>query len=653
MRVAQQVQPTDANVKPEDYLNPLQEGDGDVGDAAEVQSEDGSVAHKVAKVVAGTDAEIEKALRESETVLVSSAESELASKAGAVAFKTAEGFVTLGKASLSSGLAALGKSDLDAAVEKAMLKAEAEGHKNAVQLLSDAINKAEAKDTVQPFPKGIQHFKDTSLALYAKVLEDLKLPVLEKTAEQMKLIMENSSHDEFHEKITLESAAFLATVGTQGEIETQAALEILDGTKTDTLVKQLLSVLEEAKTPQLRSPDLLVLNREVTAPESAIAEASQKMQSLSASKIGISEILTLLTASAEVESTKDFTITTRNANLQNTNPQSASPQSSVAANRLDTPQYAVNQQEPSVPNRVEIPQIPITADTPQNIIVKPEHSTLTRTTFPQLSGIEAGLMDASLPVQDALAAALAEVPGFRDTPPRYILRFSEMLTRVAGSENTVAERPSIENLHEQIERLFTDIDRNDPNLGQRLSQAKEELFLRLSLIEESISHLDTPRKEAALEQTQRLVSHVRVMNSIDHIVYMHLPVIINEKATTAELYVFKKKGGKQRIDPENVNILLAIELEHMGKWEGLINIKGKDVTVKMEVQGEEEKRLFGSNIVALHKLLHEIGFKLQAPVITHGGERRTPLNAMLSFEHLRVGQKSMIKIGQSTMDFMA
>jgi len=158
--------------------------------------------------------------------------------------------------------------------------------------------------------------------------------------------------------------------------------------------------------------------------------------------------------------------------------------------------------------------------------------------------------------------------------------------------------------------------------------------------------MDFPQGVQIMEQVSQVLNHVRVLNNIEHLVYMQLPIILNEQETTAELYVFKKKGKKQ-IDPENVNLLMTLELEHMGRWEGLINIQNKDVYIKMDVPGEEQKGFLGANTVALHKLLHEIGFNLKNPTITFTGEGTTPLTAMLSFEQLSAGKKS----GSGAMDF--
>jgi hypothetical protein len=113
---------------------------------------------------------------------------------------------------------------------------------------------------------------------------------------------------------------------------------------------------------------------------------------------------------------------------------------------------------------------------------------------------------------------------------------------------------------------------------------------------------------------------------------MQLPVKLASENKTAELYVYRRKGGGKRVDPENVNILLAVELENMGRMETFINIKKKDVSVRLEVPGEAQKEHISGSTVLLHELLSEAGFKLVGTNITHSAEETTPPTALSALE---------------------
>jgi len=116
---------------------------------------------------------------------------------------------------------------------------------------------------------------------------------------------------------------------------------------------------------------------------------------------------------------------------------------------------------------------------------------------------------------------------------------------------------------------------------------------------------------------------------------------MSEERKTADLYVFKRKGGK-RTDPDNVNILMAIDLEFMGHWEALINIKNKEVSIQMEVPSDAEKDHFNSNTVMLHELLSEAGFKLVSTNIKISEEETTVLTALSAFDRYSGGKQGII-----------
>jgi len=214
-----------------------------------------------------------------------------------------------------------------------------------------------------------------------------------------------------------------------------------------------------------------------------------------------------------------------------------------------------------------------------------------------------------------------------------------MLLRVAGDTQETGN--STEALTAQLDKLFTRIGREDSDAGARLRDARQELYARLALIEETISRAAQPARAEMLVQTQKLMDHVRLLNSIEQFVYMQMPVQMSDERKTADLYVFKRKGGK-RTDPDNVNILMAIDLEFMGHWEALINIKNKEVSIQMEVPSDAEKDHFNSNTVLLHELLSEAGFKLVSTNIKISEEETTVLTALSAFDRYSGGKQGII-----------
>ncbi|MCL2046298.1 MAG: hypothetical protein FWG88_07915 [Oscillospiraceae bacterium] len=237
--------------------------------------------------------------------------------------------------------------------------------------------------------------------------------------------------------------------------------------------------------------------------------------------------------------------------------------------------------------------------------------------------------------KSAIVTLLSELEAFKDTPPPVLDRFSNMLLNATGNENNEINMES-DKIANQLDGLFAQLSLENKDTGLELKRAREELFARLMLMEETISKASSPAKGEIIEQTRRLMDHVRLLDNIKEFAYMQIPININERKEAAELYVFKKRGNKP-IDPENVNILLALELEHMGRWEGLISFKNKDVSVKMEVRGLDEKDAFSEQTYKLHELLAEIGFRLMGTEIGILETEATPINAKVKLETMTKG----------------
>jgi translation initiation factor IF-1 len=506
----------------------------------------------------------------------------------------------------------------------------------------------------------VRDFSDKSLATYASKLAELNMPVTEESARLMReLITQNPG-------LTLDEAAFLASnkiVGDQSLM--RAALEILaGGDKTDAMLEKILSLLgkqDPLVNPEVVKTDSLLNNTAPSGgntPTPSIPSGEQGLPTInSANAAPLTELLTHIVKNssglfqaveqgeATPESATKTIITQHNSNMQINDenignltkiPQVAQGNGSVMSQTQiqgdgsvvsqNQGQIQVTQGDGSVVSQTGNAPLQDTTQVAQN---------------PQAQSTTAPQTGQSM--RSVVAELLSEIPEFKGTQPAVLERFSETLIRVASDtalDNLEAAKDT-EKLAAQLDKLFTRIGRDDSDAGARLREAREELFARLALIEETISRASQPVRADLLQQTQKLMDHVRLLNSINQFVYMQLPVQLNDDRKAAELYVFKRKGSK-RADPDNVNILLSIDLENMGHWEALLNIKGKDVSINMEVPGEAEKKHFSENTVLLHEMLSEDGFKLVSTSIKLFEKETTPLTALSSLDRYTGGKQSMI-----------
>jgi len=446
-----------------------------------------------------------------------------------------------------------------------------------------------------PEPEYMREFNDKSLAPYAKVLDELGLPVRESTAAFMKITIEldESWMNNLHDRITLRQAAFLASNKLQGTL-IPPALTLAAGAKTGKMLTALQNILQSLGEPAAPAEN----QQDMSQPPEAVAAKPTQAP--------IADLMTMLKSLMPVNST---IIPQANGTLQH----------EIITYDGDNSQNAVKNATTGGTSAAEPAKTQGGAEAVQT---QPGSGTAQSVVSGQNSPVEQ--------LSRTIAETMSALPEFQGTPISALEKFSNTLLRVAMT--MPAAEGDAKLLAELLEQAFAGVERTDENLGERLNQAKDELFLRLALVEEELSK--SAGADKALEQTHKLIDHVRVVNNIEQFVYMQIPLKNGEEEQTAELYVFKQKGGGKRIDPENVNVLLALDLRHMGHWEGLINIRGKDVSVKMQVPGQAEKDFLGSNTVLLHEILKEAGFNLASTSIVFSEEKTTPVTAMLVPERL-------------------
>ena len=518
---------------------------------------------------------------------------------------------------------------------------------STISLSFSGVETAEEEFPVGQSSNLVRDFTDKSLAPYASKLAELNMPVTEGAAKMMReLIAQNPG-------LSLDEAAFLASNKITGdESLMKAALATLaNGDKTDAMIARLLSLISEQSS--LADLESGANNPELGIKGSTLPNAFSSGDNTPAFTVStanaapLTELLTLIVknfsgalsapgqgdpASAPVTQaiiTQTDTIMQTNADEVLTHVGKQGDESSVSspAAGTTTPHGAAAVPESVTAGEASAPGAQSAAN-PETAITTAQSQPNTAQGAP-----------AAHTMSGMVAQVLSDIPEFSGTPQSALTRFSEMLLRVAGDSPETAN--NTETLMAQLDKLFTRIEKNDTDAGARLRAAREELYTRLSLIEESISRAAQPARAEILVQTQKLMDHVRVLNSINQFVYMQLPVQLSEERKTADLYVFKRKGGK-RADPENVNILLAIDLENMGHWEALINIKNKEVSIQMEVPGETEKDHFNENTVMLHELLSEAGFKLVSTNIKLSEKETTPLTALSAFDRYTGGKQGII-----------
>lgn len=206
---------------------------------------------------------------------------------------------------------------------------------------------------------------------------------------------------------------------------------------------------------------------------------------------------------------------------------------------------------------------------------------------------------------------LARAPALEALPARSLAIMAESLQNIARA---MPELPGEAELFKSIakfsEELFLRPESPAGEAAAKLKAAREELYIKLAYFKDAVAMSSAPSKGLMLEQTQKLLDHARLMGGLDQFAYVSLPIRLGDERSRAELYVYKReKGGVKRIDPEDVRILLVLDTERLGRLETFVEIKGRDVSLRFEVESENVASVIRQNTTKLHKLLDESGYK--------------------------------------------
>ncbi|MDR2421216.1 MAG: flagellar hook-length control protein FliK [Oscillospiraceae bacterium] len=115
-----------------------------------------------------------------------------------------------------------------------------------------------------------------------------------------------------------------------------------------------------------------------------------------------------------------------------------------------------------------------------------------------------------------------------------------------------------------------------------------------------------PRRAVAPEAAPDGTDDPRPQTAFSH---TRIPINIRGERRDAELYV--RRGKKKRgADPDGTDMLLALDLPALGRWEALISAGGRDISIRMKASGDDARALLASNLGKLSEILSEAGYRL-------------------------------------------
>jgi len=162
-------------------------------------------------------------------------------------------------------------------------------------------------------------------------------------------------------------------------------------------------------------------------------------------------------------------------------------------------------------------------------------------------------------------------------------------------------------LERQILSLFLRAD--DPGLtGEALKHSVETVNARILEVAEMAATLRHGGEAAA--EIEHSAAQIRQSTGVGQFTYIQLPVMLREKASTAELYVFHRDKKGKPAEPGASVILLALDTDNMGRVEALVRARDKNVHLKLRAESGAALRMFEERMPVLDRALRDAGFTL-------------------------------------------
>lgn len=145
----------------------------------------------------------------------------------------------------------------------------------------------------------------------------------------------------------------------------------------------------------------------------------------------------------------------------------------------------------------------------------------------------------------------------------------------------------------------------------------------------ALQQLDGSAQDRMMPALKEMDQAFRFFNQVvTYDAMIQLPLKINQQNTTGELYVMKRKKGRNKIDAENFTLFLSLKTMSLGRVESFLNASRKVITISFKVEHEDLVKLVKENHRVLYDALIQKGYKLaELKCRVLDEEEAGPLNA--------------------------
>lgn len=170
---------------------------------------------------------------------------------------------------------------------------------------------------------------------------------------------------------------------------------------------------------------------------------------------------------------------------------------------------------------------------------------------------------------------------------------------------------------------------DDPEkLAMHIKKAVQEMPEQLKELKLLADHADNTVRDTVSAKLGQAEKQMALMSEVKRFDCYQIPLqTAAQQQTTAELFVYRYRGGKKAVDPDNILILLGLDTQFMGRVETLVKTSGKTLNIEFNM---EDMRLADealADAAQLKDVVRQAGYTLFGISIKQLTSRTTVLNA--------------------------
>ncbi len=211
-------------------------------------------------------------------------------------------------------------------------------------------------------------------------------------------------------------------------------------------------------------------------------------------------------------------------------------------------------------------------------------------------------------------------------------------------ENFDAAEPKNRELAEKALDILVRMDNAD-ELAVHLKKTVKEMPEQLKELKLLAQDADIKVREAVTQSLDRADKQLSLMNEVKRFDCYQIPLQTGpQQQDTAELFVYRYRGGKKSVDPDNIMILVGLDMQHMGRVETLIKTSGKNLGIEFNVEDMRLADDMRMDAAVLKEAVQQAGYSLLGISVKELTSRTTVLNAEERFDKQADGSAGNLDI---------